>query len=219
MVYHKNILCIDQSRFALKYYEGEFGTFGFNVYPCRSRDEIFKTLKSSDIHCILCAYELEGTTGPQLAKELKSDRKFKNIPIIILTSKSDKKYLLETIHSGAEDFINKDLDIEIISSKINAVIRYGDLLKKQVELERYRTIHAMMTTIGHEIMNPLSIAYGMIGKSHENLTERKFQKVLDSLDRIQSVVKKIDDLTNVNIEFDHYSEDSELINIHKKSGS
>lgn len=219
MVYQKNILCIDQSRFALKYYEGEFSAFGFNVYPCRSKDEIFKTLNNTDIHCILCAYELEGTTGPMIAKDLKSNQKFKNIPIIILTSKSDKKYLLETISSGAEDFINKDLDIEIISSKINAVIRFGDLLKKQIELERYRTIHAMMTTIGHEIMNPLSIAYGMIGKSHEDLTERKFQKVLDSLNRIQTVVKKIDDLTNVNIEFDHYSGNSELINIHKKSGT
>jgi two-component sensor histidine kinase len=96
---------------------------------------------------------------------------------------------------------------------INAAIRSVDLIKRNAELERYKSIHALVTTINHRINNPLAIAFGMLGDKLEDLNEEKYHSVRSALERIHSVVSKIDSMTDVDITYEAYSEHVNMLKI------
>lgn len=209
------VLCVDDSKVILLSNKKNLEEYGFKVEMAKGATEALEFLKSNRPDCILLDYEMPKMSGPELCQILKCDSDYKNIPIIMLTGKNTKEYLLKGINAGADDFIGKSTDVEILVSKIHAILRLGDLLKKQLELERFRTAHAMVTTYNHEIRNPLAIATGMLGKSCEALTPEKHEKVKDSLLRIGEIIKKIDYLTSTGISFDSYIGETEMVKLEK----
>jgi len=153
--------------------------------------------------------------GLEICKILKSKTATRDIPIIILTSNEGKRYLLEGIQAGADEFANKELDHEILITKINAVIRFRDVLLRNVELELFRSIQALITTLNHEINNPLSVAIGMLGSGPENFTQSKYDNIKSSLSRISCVVKEMKKVTIDDINFSKYSRNKEMLNLRK----
>lgn len=205
---------------ALKFFESHFSLYGYQVKTVQNLDQLNEALVSFKPNCFIIDYEMDGITGPEVTAKLKGDAATRHIPVVILTSQSDKKYLLSAINSGADDFVDKKIDPEVIVCKIQAVIRASELLIKHMELERFRTTHAMITTYNHEINNPLAVAAGMLGEKMETLTQERYEKAHKALDRIKEVVVKIDELTRTTINFEDYiqggDKESKMIEIRKR---
>ena len=62
--------------------------------------------------------EIDGFT---LAREIK--KKNENMPLIFLTAKSLKEDVLEGFHIGADDYLTKPFDSEVLLCKIEAILR------------------------------------------------------------------------------------------------
>ena len=161
----KNLLLMDDSRVALKFFESHFSLYGFQVKTVQNMEQLEEALVSFKPNCFVVDYEMDGITGPEVTGRLKSNPATRHVPVVILTSQSDKKYLLSAINSGADDFVDKKIDPEVVVCKVQAVIRASELLIRHMELERFRTTHAMITTYNHEINNPLAVAAGMLGEN------------------------------------------------------
>jgi two-component system chemotaxis response regulator CheY len=62
-------------------------------------------------------------TGLEVLKAIRSDARFKDLPIMMVTSESDKLNVIEALKYGANGFIvkpiNKDLFMEKVSQVIN----------------------------------------------------------------------------------------------------
>ncbi len=216
----KTLLLMDDSRVALKFFESHFTLYGYQVKTVQSEEQLMSILEICQPNCFIIDYEMDGVTGPEITMKLKNNAKTRHIPIIILTSQTDKKYLLSAINSGADDFVDKKIDPEVIVYKTQAVIRSSELLIKHMELEKFRTTHAMITTYNHEINNPLAVAAGMLGKNLESLTPERFDKAHKALNRIKEVVQKIDELTQTAINFKDYvksgNKESKMIELRRK---
>jgi signal transduction histidine kinase len=91
-----------------------------------------------------------------------------------------------------------------VASRINASIRLTYLIEKSIVLERFKIIHAMITTYNHEINNPLAIAYGMMGSELSQMDDVRYTFVKKSLHRIENIVKRIEDLVRTTINFEKY---------------
>ena len=50
-------------------------------------------------------------------------RKFSNVPIIFISSASDKMNIVMAVNMGGDDFIAKPFDLSVLTAKINAVLR------------------------------------------------------------------------------------------------
>jgi len=82
----------------------------------------FELLKSSDPDLIILDIHLPGMSGIDICNELRKINKFKDVPIIAVTSfamKGDKERILE---AGFNDYISKPINInefrEIVKNKI-----------------------------------------------------------------------------------------------------
>lgn len=50
-------------------------------------------------------------------------RKFSNVPIIFISSASDKMNIVMAVNMGGDDFISKPFDLSVLTAKVQAVMR------------------------------------------------------------------------------------------------
>lgn len=80
-----------------------------------------KTLKLiPDI--ILCDINMPVMNGIQLTQELKKNQLTAHIPIIMLTALNSNEYMLEGLNYGADDYITKPFDVNILNLKIRNLL-------------------------------------------------------------------------------------------------
>lgn len=72
---------------------------------------------------ILLDWMLPGTSGIELARRLKRDDSTNEIPVIMLTAKSEEDNKIQGLDAGADDYITKPFSTRELISRINAVLR------------------------------------------------------------------------------------------------
>jgi two-component system phosphate regulon response regulator PhoB len=72
---------------------------------------------------ILLDWMMPGTTGVEFTRRLKNDDLTKEIPVILLTAKSDEDNKVHGLESGADDYITKPFSPRELVARLKAVLR------------------------------------------------------------------------------------------------
>ena len=68
---------------------------------------------------IICDINLPDDTGLNLCEEMRQS----DVMIVILSSMTDNHYILEAFEKGADDYITKPFDLQILKARIEALFR------------------------------------------------------------------------------------------------
>ncbi len=123
----KTILLVEDDIFVSDIYQTKISSEGYEVILAENGLEAIKKLEESVPDLILLDIIMPFMDGMETLRKIKSEEKWKKIPIILLTNLSDKEKIEEALGVGADDFLIKShfTPSEVIS-KVNMV-----LLKKQ----------------------------------------------------------------------------------------
>jgi two-component system phosphate regulon response regulator PhoB len=72
---------------------------------------------------ILLDWMLPGMSGVEFARRLKADSHTRNVPIIMLTARSDEQDKITGLEIGADDYITKPFSPREMNARIKAVLR------------------------------------------------------------------------------------------------
>ncbi len=72
---------------------------------------------------ILLDWMLPGMSGVELARRLRTDKRTRTIPIIMLTARSDEQDKLTGLETGADDYITKPFSPRELNARVKAVLR------------------------------------------------------------------------------------------------
>ncbi|WP_235853976.1 two-component regulator propeller domain-containing protein [Mucilaginibacter terrenus] len=75
-------------------------------------------------------------TGVELCRKLKGDNRTNGIPVILLTAMSTEEDQLSGLESGANDYIVKPFNFEILLSKIQNLLRMQKTMKQTYQKQR-----------------------------------------------------------------------------------
>jgi two-component system NtrC family sensor kinase len=100
-------------------------------------------LAGTDVECFraLVARRLglmPGLSGQETCRRIKGSAAWRDIPLIMHTSLAEKTAMIEGIDAGADDYIAKSSDLEVLSARVRAQLR-----RKQFEDEN-RNIHEQL---------------------------------------------------------------------------
>ena len=97
---------------------------GFEVIQAYDGLEAKEILAAnSKIDLILLDWMLPKKSGIDLLKELKSSRKERHIPVIMLSAKAELEDRLEGLDSGADDYLPKPFAMKELLSRVNSLLR------------------------------------------------------------------------------------------------
>ncbi len=90
-------------------------------------DEAFE--KIPDL--IICDVMMPGKDGLELANILKSDLRTSHIPIILLTARATRDQELEGLKTGADIYLTKPFDFDILKQHIHSLLRNRSVMKSR----------------------------------------------------------------------------------------
>lgn len=106
---------------------------GFKVYHAFSGEEAIEFWEKAKAKLVLLDIMLKNMDGFQVCSNLRT---YSNVPIIILSAKVDKEDKMNGFYLGADDYIEKPVDIEILIAKIHALMKRNYEWKKETNLVR-----------------------------------------------------------------------------------
>jgi two-component system phosphate regulon response regulator PhoB len=72
---------------------------------------------------VLLDWMLPGQSGIDFARRLRTDKRTRTVPIIMLTARSDEQDKLTGLDTGADDYITKPFSPRELNARIKAVLR------------------------------------------------------------------------------------------------
>lgn len=93
---------------------------GYNARAAYSGTEAMLCLEHYDFQLVLLDLMLPGIAGEEIISQI---RKIKNMPIIVISAKTDKDTKIEVLKLGADDFIVKPFDVKEVLARVEAQLR------------------------------------------------------------------------------------------------
>ena len=105
-----------------------FNNNGYKAESLKKFDNTIQDIISINPDLVLLDINLPGADGEYVCKEI---RKQSNVPIIIVTSRDNELDELLSINYGADHYITKPFNIQILLAKINSLLRRCNMRSKQ----------------------------------------------------------------------------------------
>lgn len=122
----KTILIIDDDYDSRNILKKNLQADSYRVKSGKNEAEAMKALSAGEVHLILLDLMLEGTTGFDLCKKIKSEKDMASIPIIAVSVPQHEDDIIRVIELGAADFIEKPINYRILSAKITSLLALKD---------------------------------------------------------------------------------------------
>lgn len=216
MNHPKRILIIDDSEFDRKLLEKVLVKKGFTCTYCESGENALISIKMDKPDVVLLDIMMPGISGIETLINIRQQFSSIQLPIIMVTSKTDDAAIIDALQKGANDYITKPVHYDIAVMRINTQIDVVENSRKLVAIKELKAINALITTYNHEINNPLAIAVSAI-KLFELTKEPKLLKKINySLWRIADIVKLIDEAAQkTKVDYEAYTDKTDMVKIKK----
>jgi two-component system, NtrC family, sensor kinase len=127
------VLAVDDSATYLEELGSVLRGEGYDVVLARSGEEAIELLSVQSVDCILLDLLMPGLGGKETCRHIKESAVVRDAPLILLTALEDRAAMIDGLGAGADDFVSKSSDFDVLKAKIRAQLRH-----KQFEDEHRR---------------------------------------------------------------------------------
>ncbi len=179
----KRILAIDDSLTYLQALADELRDEGYDVVTASSGAEGLALLSAQPVDCILLDMIMPEMSGEETCQRIKADASIRDIPLIFLTAREEREAMIAGIKAGADDYIPKSADFDVLKARLLAQLRrkqYEDenrqfreeLLRREMEASEARAARELAETRAR-LLADLEAKNAALGDANEALLRAK----------------------------------------------
>lgn len=138
---NKKTIMLVEDNSDFRYYLNDSLQSKFNILEAENGSIALETLKTKQPDLIVSDVMMPVMDGLTFCSKIKTAPSFSHIPIILLTAKSTQQDQLDGLHQGADEYITKPFNLEILEARIDYLLaqrkRFATHYQKnfQVEIE------------------------------------------------------------------------------------
>ncbi|MCG8310284.1 MAG: response regulator [Cytophagales bacterium] len=148
----------------------------YNVITAENGEVGLSKVKEHHIDIVISDIMMPKLSGIDLCKKLKLNPKTKHIPVILLTARTATSVELDSYDIGADDFISKPFNIEVLKSKVK------NFINSRISINNYAR---------HEVLLDESEIH--IDSADEQFLEKLSSYIRDNISNPELNVNKISD--------------------------
>jgi len=116
---HK-ILIVDDEPKIIRFISANLKSLGHETAACSNGPDALEMVDSFDPDLMLLDIMMPGMDGFETLRRLRT---FSNVPVIILTARSDSSDKVQGLNLGADDYLTKPFSLDELFARVNAVLR------------------------------------------------------------------------------------------------
>ncbi len=183
----QSILVVDDDE-QIRQYITSFFEPQYRVFMAESAETGFILAKQHLPNIIISDVMMQGQSGIDLCNQIKSDAHLNHIPMILLTASSAVEMKLKGLEEGADDYINKPFEKDLLIARVSNLLKSRDHLQKyfynEITLksndlkisEEYKTfLNRCITIVETHLTDPdfcIKTLALEVGMSHSNLYKK-----------------------------------------------
>ncbi len=126
------ILLIIEDNKDVRHYISRIFSDCFKIITAKDGDEGLEKAFEHIPDIIISDVMMPGKDGIEILKAFKSCQRTNHIPVILLTAKAGEKNKIEGLATGADDYIEKPFNEEILKLKVNNLLNFRKKIKEKI---------------------------------------------------------------------------------------
>jgi class 3 adenylate cyclase len=144
-------------------------THGHEIIEAENGEQALQQVARRQPDVILLDVMMPKMDGFEVCRRLKKDGKTAHIPILMVTALSDRGDRLLGIHAGANDFLNKPLDIQDVSLRVGNAV-YTKHLFDRLQAEQERSEQLLLNILPRPIAERMKQGEVNLADQHPDAT-------------------------------------------------
>jgi two-component system, OmpR family, alkaline phosphatase synthesis response regulator PhoP len=119
----ERILIVDDEEDVLELVRYNLDKEGYKVETAITGEQALAKARTKLPDLIILDLMLPGIDGLDVCKKLKSDSKTQNVPIIMLTAKSEESDIVAGLELGADDYVTKPFSPKVLIARVRRALQ------------------------------------------------------------------------------------------------
>ncbi|MEY5027392.1 MAG: hypothetical protein RLZZ244_2920 [Verrucomicrobiota bacterium] len=191
IIAQKTILVVDDSDFDRTLLRAALVKKGkFQAKEARSAAECLAIIEQGGVDLVLLDILMPETTGTEVLLKIREKFSPLDLPVIMVSGKSDASDVVESLRAGANDYVTKPVNFDIAVSRILMHLSFGEISREAATLKQMLASEAVVSTYHFEINRWLSVAIGCMEAPDLNLPpvrETLHDALLGIVDSLQKI--------------------------------
>lgn len=138
---------------------------GYTVDIAHNGEEALAVLERRDADLVISDIDMPGMDGFELTRRLKTNPKWRTIPVIVITASDRADVAADAFEAGAMSFLDKPINWTLFSHAVKFVLRASHD-QKELRIARdqaeagARFKDSLMSVMSHELRTPLNAIIG-----------------------------------------------------------
>jgi len=171
-----SILVVDDNKNNTTLLQKRLEKIGNKVTVANDGVEALKVVDEKKLDLILLDIIMPNMNGYEVLEYIKKDKRYHEIPIIMLSSMDDLSSIYRCIELGADDYVTKPFDKTILEARISACIEKKHLRDKEKELlneiskEKEKSDKLLLNILPKGIATRLKSGESIIADKHDDVS-------------------------------------------------
>ncbi|TLU96595.1 hybrid sensor histidine kinase/response regulator transcription factor [Dyadobacter sediminis] len=181
------MLIVDDDEEMLKYLAGMFQE-QYRLIEAGSGEQGLQQIKKHAPDIVISDVMMGGMSGIEMCSKMKEDMAVSHIPVVLLTASSSLESRLKGIEGGADDYISKPFDKDLLMARVTSILKNRNDLQKyfyneitlqsgdtKISPEYKEFLQRCIAIVESHITNPefnIKVLASEIGMSHSTLYNR-----------------------------------------------
>ena len=116
-----DVLIVDDSRTTLQMIGRSLARLGYGTALCSSGSAALELLDSRRFDLVLLDLVMPGLSGMRTLREIRETAGTADLPVIMMTARSDRAAAIEALEAGADDHLAKPFEFPVLAARIESL--------------------------------------------------------------------------------------------------
>ncbi|MDP1987935.1 response regulator, partial [Phenylobacterium sp.] len=122
---HAKVLVVEDSETQALALRGRLEAEGYTVQTVTSAEAALERLNGPLPDLVVADFHLPGMDGRELSRQLRLNRRTRTLPLLMLTSAREQDLERQGLESGADAYVSKSADMDVMLARLRALLRRG----------------------------------------------------------------------------------------------